>query len=156
MKQKYSLVVILGILLIVSGCAGLNKSQYNTPMNVTLKAPLKADVDVNVGEKISGTASSTVVLFIFEIGRPTKFADGVTYKTSSGVGLAAMEYGTVHRLKAAAAYDAVTKAKADILVAPNYVVDVQDQFFFKTINVTVTGYKGTIKSIKTDNDPPSK
>ncbi|MBK1873862.1 hypothetical protein FE848_11550 [Marinobacter sp. 1-3A] len=113
-----------------------------------ITAPLQTDIkaDVEVGEKITGKASVTKILF-FTIGSDKQFADGVSYGGSSG-GMGLPFGDPVSKAKSAAAYKAVTASGADIIVAPRYTVETEDFLVFGTINVTVEGYKGTIKSIK--------
>jgi hypothetical protein len=50
-------------------------------------------------------------------------------------------------VKAAAAYDATTKAKADVIVAPRYTIETSDYLVFKTTTAKVDGYKGTLNSV---------
>jgi hypothetical protein len=50
--------------------------------------------------------------------------------------------------KSAAAYKAVTTSGADLIVAPRYDVHVEDYFVYKTVNVKVTGKKGTVTAIR--------
>lgn len=50
--------------------------------------------------------------------------------------------------KAAAAYKAVKSSGSDLIVAPRYEVNVEDYFIYKKVDVTVTGNKGSIKSIR--------
>ena len=49
--------------------------------------------------------------------------------------------------KSAAAFKALNGSDADILVSPQYVVEVSNQIWQKTIRVTVTGYGGKIDRI---------
>ncbi|MDN6320240.1 MAG: hypothetical protein L0J77_10790 [Marinobacter sp.] len=136
-----SSLVLAGAL---SGCSSLNVSSNSMPVTAPLQTDIKADVEV--GEKITGKASVTKILF-FTIGSDKQFADGVSYGGSAAGG--GLPFGNpVSKAKAAAAYKAVTASGADIIVAPRYTVEAEDFLVFGTINVTVEGYKGTIKSIK--------
>ena len=127
----------------MSGCSSLNVSSSSMPVTAPLQTDVKADVEV--GEKISGKASVTKVLF-FTISSDKQFSDGVSYGGSTGGGL---PFGDpVAKAKSAAAYKAIESSGADIIVAPRYTVETEDFVVFGTINVTVEGYKGTIKSIK--------
>lgn len=144
--KKLIVTLLLGATVLASGCSTLHSSQYNGPLNVTVEANLKADIEV--GDKITGTASGTNIMWLFNVGMPTKFADGVSFGASTGKkGFGLFAVDTFGRMKAAAAYDAITKSGADVIVAPKYIVDYTDYFFYKSVNVTVTGYKGTIKKI---------
>lgn len=115
------------------------------PISAPLETNVKADVEV--GEKISGKASVTKILF-FTIANDKKFADGVAYGAGGSAASALPFENPVSKAKSAAAYKAVTESGADIIIAPRYTVEAEDFLVFGTINVTVEGYKGTIKSIK--------
>lgn len=146
---------LLGIVAIsIFGCGTIHTSQHSGPMDVRVVAPLKADVAV--GEKITGTASSVNLLWIFNLGTPDKFSDGVAYDAEAKEAPRISWFIPVENIKAAAVYDAVSKAKADVIVAPKYVVEYKDYLLFRTVQVTVTGYKGTINGIKTAEFFPGK
>ena len=151
MKKFVAPLLLLSVVVLASGCISHNGNTASAPLHVNLVAnDLKADV--TVGEKISGQAKMTYFM-IFEFGGTGKYADGVSYDgTSTQLGgnlfsslLAGDTYAGV---KSSAAYDAISKSNADIIISPRYVVDVQDFGIFKTVEVKVTGYKGTIKSIR--------
>ena len=76
---------------------------------------------------------------IFSLFLKTSIADDVY----SGV-------GPGHKMKAAAAYEALVSSGADIIVNPQYVIEKRVSPFFLTTSydVTVTGFKGTISVSK--------
>ena len=137
-----SSLVLAGAL---SGCSSLNVSSNAMPITAPLETNVKADIEV--GEKISGKASVTKILF-FTIANDKEFADGVAYGAGASAGGALPFENPVSKAKSAAAYKAIKQSGADIIVAPRYTVETEDFLIFGTINVTVEGYKGTIKSIK--------
>lgn len=139
-----SLTLILFVAL-MSGCATKNTSQYINPYAGATKSSLEADV--SVGAEISGTSSATIIMGLFSVGADNKFADGVSYSANSS-GSSLPFFDSVGDIKAAATYNAITDANADVLVAPRYVVDVKNYFIFKKVKVEVTGYKGTLNGIK--------
>lgn len=139
-----SLTLILFVAL-MSGCATKNTSQYINPYAGATTSSLEADV--SVGAEISGTSSATIIMGLFSVGADTKFADGVSYSANSS-GSSLPFFDSVGDIKAAATYNAITDANADVLVAPRYVVDVKNYFIFKKVKVEVTGYKGTLNGIK--------
>ena len=111
---------------------------------------MTADIDVDMSKKISGTATMKKFLF-FTTTQPENFADGVTYSMNgtNSTGLLAFLGGSpVDGVKSAAAYNALNSAKAEILVAPTYVVKSIDNLITKEITVQVSGYAGKLKSIK--------
>lgn len=109
-----------------------------------MQTNLKADV--KVGESISGQSSVNIQFGVFKLGGDTQFADGVTY--GGGEGGFALGQDPVASAKSAAAYRAVTASGADVIVAPRYEVNVQDYFVYKTVNISVTGKKGTVIAIR--------
>ncbi len=129
----------------LTGCSSLNTSSNSMPITAPLETNLVADVEV--GEKITGKASVTKILF-FTIANDKEFADGVSYGAGGSSAGALPFENPVSKAKSAAAYKAITESGADIIVAPRYTVKSEDFLIFGTINVTVEGYKGTIKSIK--------
>lgn len=135
-------------MLMLAGCSSLNTSTPAAALNVDVSSELKADIAV--GSKISGTAHTTRILGIFG-SSPSKFADGVSYAASSantGFSLISLGGGAEAATKSAAAYDALNKSGADVIVAPKYTVVKKDYFFYKSIDVTVDGYAGKVNSIK--------
>jgi len=149
MKLFQKVCLVFASVVFTAGCTTLNTSQYNGPLHVSVDAPLKADV--KVGEKISGNAFvKTLFGFIVLDGANFgKYADGINYgMQNSDSFVAQMLARDNSKLMAAAAYDAVHKSGADIIIAPKYVIEVEDNFFVKKTSATVTGYKGTITGIK--------
>ncbi|MBY6192287.1 hypothetical protein KUV78_00635 [Marinobacter hydrocarbonoclasticus] len=131
----------------MTGCSSLNTSAPSLPLSGAVATDVKADIEV--GEKITGESSSTRILF-FTLGAETEYADGVAY-SAGGSGGSLLPFSApnpVESVKAAAAYNAIQKSGADVIVAPRYTVKQDDFVVFGTISVTVEGYKGTITSIK--------
>lgn len=128
----------------LTGCSSMNVSSTPVPLAGTVDTDIKADIEV--GEKITGSSSATQVLF-FTVGGETEYADGVAYgDAGSSSPLAALD--SVAPVKAAAAYNAIKSSGADVIVAPRYTVRKKDYLVYGTIDVTVEGYKGTIKSVQ--------
>ncbi len=132
----------------LTGCSSLNTSAPSLPLSGAVSTDVKADIEV--GEKITGQSSATKVLF-FTLGAESEYADGVAYSAGATNGGSALPFAMpnpVESVKAAAAYNAIQESGADVIVAPRYTVQQDDYVVFGTINVTVEGYKGTIKSVK--------
>ena len=142
--KKLATVAAISAFALLTGCASQNISQPAVPLNGTVGTDLKADV--KVGETISGESSVNILFNVFKLGGDTQFADGVTY--GGGEGGFALGLDPVASAKSAAAYKAVKASGADVIVAPRYEVNVQDYFVYKTVNVSVTGKKGTVTSIR--------
>ena len=148
LKKNFMFLTVAIIILMLSGCASLTKSQFSAPFTPgpIVNAPIKADIAI--GEKISGKASSTTIFKIFKLGSSGKYASGVNYGINGGLG--GFVYDPFSADKEAAAYDAVTNSNADIILAPEYIIEVTDYLIFSKVHVTVTGYKGTIKGLKSE------
>lgn len=131
------------VVLATTGCMSHNVSQPNAPIAGTVTADLKANIDV--GGEITGHSSSNILFGVLKISGDSEFADGVTY---GGPAPAFSLPDPISATKAAAAYKAVKSSGSDLIVAPRYAVSVEDYFIFKKVNVTVTGNKGSIKSIR--------
>lgn len=141
MKKILLLLSVVSVLLMTS-CKSTLASATSTPLSVTENIrPLDADITVDTEKEISGESKTLYFLF-FRLSGDSKYAEGVDYSTKSGL------FSTkVNRAKAAAAYKAVKSSGCDVIVHPNYEVNVEDYVFFKKIHVKVTGYAGTINSI---------
>lgn len=145
--KKIILLPIAILFLFLTSCKSTLAGVVSTPISVTSNIrPLDADVTVDVNKKISGESSMAYFL-VFRLSGDSKFAEGVDYSVKSG-----LFSSKIARAKSAAAYKAVTDSKCDLIVHPNYVVDVEDWLFFKKVKVKVTGYAGTINKIYQQNN----
>lgn len=142
--KHFASIAAISAFALLTGCASQNVIQPTLPLGGAVKTGLKADV--KVGETITGESSVNILFSVLKLGGDTQFADGVTY--GGGEGGFALGLDPVASAKSAAAYKAVKASGADVIVAPRYEVNVQDYFVYKTVNVKVTGNKGTITSIR--------
>lgn len=147
--MKVLVVVAFGVALL--GCTSFNSSQFSGPVNVNVDAPLRADI--NIGEKITGTATIIKVFGVITTEGSRKYADGVNFggNSSSPFNDLLSLSNPLTEAKAAAAFDAIEKSGADVIIAPRYMVQVEDYFVAKKIIATVTGYKGTFNGFKAKN-----
>lgn len=136
-------VVLLTSSAFVAGCASQNASVHDAPLQAKVVGELHPTIVV--GDKISGEASATRVLGFLTFKSSHSYADGVTYGGGSSSLFAG---GLAENVKALAAENAVSTAGADILVAPQYVVDDASYPFVRKVHVKVSGYKGTISKIE--------
>ena len=143
MKKIWMTAAVAAVVLATSGCMSHNVSQPNAPIAGSVTADLKANIDV--GDVITGQSSSDILFGVLKISGDSEFADGVSY---GGPTPAFSLPDPVSATKAAAAFKAVKSSGADLIVAPRYAVSVEDYFIFKKVNVTVTGNKGMIKTIR--------
>lgn len=130
------IAIIISFTIMLGGCASTTKSHIFSDLTVSTQSQLDAEISVDLSKKLSGTAEATYLFNIFQLSGDTEFADGY-----GGM-------GPVGKAKSAAAYKAISGSDADVLVSPQYVVDLVNQVFIQTVTVTVTGYGGKIISIK--------
>ncbi len=156
--MKKNLIVFcfaMAAVLIVSGCSTTNVSKLSGP-TAAISKTIVATPDVEKGERISGDATVTQILWGLFIVGDTKYADNVRFSSqiqgqNEGVAAGVTQFfsvDTTSKGKAAAAYDACNKSGADIILIPNYVVDEKYYFFWSVLNCKVTGFKGIIKGVK--------
>jgi len=143
-KKIASIVVASLLIVVMTGCSTMNATPYSGTLHVNTDANLKANV--TVGAKIYGKASGAVLFGFIPLGMPERYADGVAYSaTSSSFSFFS---GDTDLVKSAAAYDAVSQSHADVIIAPQYTIVTKSYFLYKTIDVTVVGFKGTLTGIK--------
>jgi hypothetical protein len=138
-------ILVLALVSLITGCSTLNESTPSPALNTKVTADFSADIEV--GNVTKGSSQTTIILGI-PFG-DTKYANGVNYGASGSIFDGIYGYNQVELAKSAAAYNALKKMSADILIAPRYTVDEFNFFYlFRTIDVDVTGYSGSIKSVK--------
>ena len=141
MKFNRMLTVLLSFGLLAS-CASSNQGVPSAELHANLNST--NDAKVTVGKKVTASSEGTVILGFIKLMDDHKYADGVNF---SGQG--PMNFlDTAAAIKSAAAYKAMEKSNADVLVAPIYITEVENFFVYKKVKVTVKAYKGTITSIK--------
>lgn len=136
--RVFVLISLLAAAAFTTGCQSTHASKAGAPITAITKTVV-ADPIVESGKAISGTATATTI-FIFSFG-PNKFADGASLPAGGGLDPNAA-------VKNAAVYNACQSAGSDIILAPNYVLVVDDYFVFKKVTCTVSGYAGFVKGIK--------
>ena len=142
MTNKLKLSAAAVALTLLAGCSSYNASQPTSGLVANVESSVKADI--KVGGKISGEATANVLMGVINWGAGDHFVDGVDYGTGGALSFADASASA----KAAAAYNAVKDSGADLIVAPRYEITTEDYVVFKKIHVKVTGYKGTITSVK--------
>ncbi len=136
------LALILSFPTLMVGCSTLNQSAPSQALTSSVNVDFAADVEV--GGITKGSSKTTILFGFIKLG-DSKFADGVNYGTNKPL----FGFSAAEDAKSAAAYKALKKSNADVLVAPRYTVD-EFNFLhiFRTIDAEVTGYAGTIKAVK--------
>tara|TARA_R110001599_G_scaffold330191_1_gene544477 strand:- start:79 stop:552 length:474 start_codon:yes stop_codon:yes gene_type:complete len=157
MNKKISTLAIICVIAL-SGCSTMNSKEFGSPMNLETRAVHEPIIEV--GEKITGESSFTNILWIFDVGADSEFADGVVFGNSvaekgSMLGFIPLADST-SGVKNAAIYNALQKSGADVIIAPRYKLKTVNYVLFKTYTATVEGYRGTIKGFKQINLSGSK
>jgi hypothetical protein len=125
----------------LAGCSSLNQSAVSPPMEHRVITEYTTDVEV--GPKISGKSTTILILGFIKLG-DREYADGVGYGTGFN-----FSFGGAEGAKSAAAYKAVKAGKADILIAPTYIVrEYGFSPIYTTIEAEVTGFAGNVKGVK--------
>lgn len=137
-------LLILGIAVAITSCSSTRTGTLSTPAYAPRAEinPIRANIDVDMDKKISGESLSSYFL-IFQVGGDNKFADGMSYSSESQFN--ALFKARENKTKSAAAFKAVKSSGADIIVHPNYEIQVKNYIIFKQIKVKVTGYAGYFK-----------
>lgn len=137
-------LLILGIAVAITSCSSTRTGALSTPAYAPRAEinPIRANIDVDMDKKISGESLSSYFL-IFQVGGDNKFADGMSYSSESQFN--ALFKARENKTKSAAAFKAVKSSGADIIVHPNYEIQVKNYIIFKQIKVKVTGYAGYFK-----------
>lgn len=136
MKSIKLMSIVALSLLLITGCASVNKSHIYSPVGVSISSDMTADVDVDLSKKLTGSASATFLLGVIKVEGDSKYADGYG------------GFGQIGLVKSAAAFNAISNGNGDVLVSPQYTVNTENYFLYKTIKVEVSGFEGKIKAIK--------
>jgi len=160
MLKKLLPLAIIATAVVSTGCSVRSSKEFSSPLDAgSVRAEFAADIAV--GGKISGESTATTLFGFITLG-DNKFAEGITYGSASSAALQSPLAGILGGMdstgpvKNAAAYDAVTKSSADVIIAPKYVLDIQDYIIWKEVHATVSGYKGTITRINQRKLGPAK
>ena len=133
MRFISKIALSLVLLLVCFSCSSsLSHSALGGSVNVSANVDLEADV--TVGGEIKGSAKESYLFGFFKL-------------SSTGPALVGAGVGG-GSVCSAAAYDAVNSSGSDIIVNPQYVLETNSNLFTSTEECTVTGFKGTINSIK--------
>lgn len=149
--ESMKVLTVAALAVLVSCSTHNNLSQKSGGLHVDVKSDLHADVDVDMTKKIVGKAHH-VRIFGIHTEKSRNYADGVTYPGHhEGGGLFGFfGPGMEEEAKSAAAYNAAVPNKADVIVAPQYLVKVKSYLFglYKEVHAQVWGYAGKIRDIR--------
>ena len=129
----------------LSDCRGHTVSAPKTVVEIKAKSAYKMNVEV--GPKVTGHASSIQLLWLFRYYHDNTFYEAVD-KEDPGILAHFFEFDIIRPTKAAAAYKALKASGSDTLIAPSYIVEVHDYIFWKNVYVTANTYGAIIKGFK--------
>ena len=145
-KHLLKVTVLAASVLAMTSCGVTqNTATHSSPVRsraVNLD-PIKADININEEEKLSGSSSSTYVIG-FRVSGDQNYADGVNFSTM------AFHLGRVRQVKSAAAYNAMLDKGYDVLVHPTYNIKVERGLFVQKYTATVEGYGGKYENFRTE------
>ena len=145
-KHLLKVTVLAASVLAMTSCGVTqNTATHSSPVRsraVNLD-PIKADININEEEKLSGSRSSTYVIG-FRVSGDQNYADGVNFSTM------AFHLGRVRQVKSAAAYNAMLDKGYDVLVHPTYNIKVERGIFVQKYTATVEGYGGKYENFRTE------
>ena len=124
------------VLILLVGCSTYHQSFYQPE---TQTSPYSLEVEKISDNEITGTASSSYIFGFIKVSGESEFADGITYGSNDN--------GEYPELKSAAAYDAISKNGCSVLIAPRYIVETSNAFFYRSVSVKVVGYPGRYKQL---------
>ena len=134
-------IIILMTIFLMTGCTVRKSDDLSSNININIESNLEATI--TVGEKISGTGYETVILGLFR----TPNSKYTSYGTTSDA-VKSSFFNFVENAKGKAVYEAKKSSNADLIIHPEFIITEENFFFYKTIKCEVSGYKGTIKTIK--------
>lgn len=151
MNKKFFVTgVIAGLLALLStGCANIKASKLSSQVSVPME-PVYVRPTIVAGKKtISGKATVHSLFGIITWGVNAQ-AVGVSYDAGPGGfvnPIASLAEKSESVARNAAAYEATTSCKADIILAPQYVIVTKDYFIYKSITCKVKGFPGFVKGV---------
>lgn len=158
MKKSFFAVAFASaaVAMIATGCTSVEANKVGDQVHVVMPVYVKPDIETS-NNLISGEATLHSILGGLITWGVDSQAVGVDYRnsdpSSSKDGIfgqyRAMLVGDESIARNGAAYDATTKANADIILTPRYVTKSESFWiFYKRVNCKVKGFPGYIKSVK--------
>ena len=168
MKKIYKLVAILFISASFTGCISTNKMSNSAVVKgpgVVKHHELEADITIDDTKKLKGNSKSTYFL-MFRIEGDSEYADGVNYNsvgvTDGGAFIGQLlsmlnplniinklfTGDAASKVKASAAYDALSSSDADFLAHPTYTYTKKNWLIIQQFEATVEGYPGKYSNFR--------
>lgn len=147
--KKITMLSAIAVMLVIcgTGCTSFESNRGGIPLDVIMKVEVQPDVEI-VQRKVVGKATTKSLFGLFTWGVENQVV-GVNYNGEGApVSLFSGLDPATSAAKNGAAYDACSKSKADLLLAPRYNLKINDYLIYKEVNCSVSGYPGKLKSIK--------
>ena len=129
---------------VMTGCMATHTNDATATVQFNVEKDFKADV-MTSQQAVSGEATVHNLFGLISWG-VSDFADDAFVTTNASPLQLAASPLTI--AKQGATYNACESAKADVILAAKYKIDVADFFVYKTVKCKVTGDPGTIKGVK--------
>lgn len=130
--------------VVMTGCFAAHTNDAAAAADVKVQKTYTADI-VAGAKTVTGEATVHNVLNIITWG-VSNFADDA-FVSTSGPSLQVLA-SPLTVAKQGATFNACQAAKADVILAAKYRIDIKDYFVYKAIKCQVIGYPGTIKGVK--------
>ena len=144
--------MICSIAIFFNSCVSTNKGYQSSPVisrNVQLD-PIKADIKVNETAKLKGESTS-IYFLCFRIGGDNTFADGINYSTDAVSPIKSLKTARLNKVRAAAAYKALSNGDYDFLVHPNYTITSMNFLgLVRVYDCYVSGYGAKYENFRTE------
>ena len=144
--------MICSIAIFFNSCLSTNKGYQSSPVisrNVQLD-PIKADIKVNETAKLKGESTS-IYFLCFRIGGDNTFADGINYSTDAVSPIKSLKTARLNKVRAAAAYKALSNGDYDFLVHPNYTITSMNFLgLVRVYDCYVSGYGAKYEKFRTE------
>ena len=143
MKKIYLIAFLsLTFIMLNSSCTSVRTNKIGVPLGTHMAVEIKPNITI-AKEQVIGEATEKAVFGIFAWG-VSKTAEGFTYNAEPVISLDV----AANKAKAGAVYNACKKAKADILISPQYLIETKNYVIYKVVKCKVIGYPATLNSVE--------
>lgn len=150
LAQNASFTFLLSLLFF--SCSTVERGHNNRGINISIDAPMQAQIDVDLSNELVGYAYGGYLFGIFKVSGDRRYTPGMDFPNQSRRPWLFRIFSRTDKVKAAAAYNAIRQSNADVLVSPQYVIEESHwNPFWKSIKVKVSGHAGKIVAIRSKN-----
>ena len=143
MKKIYLFALMgLAFILLTNSCTSLKTNKIGAPLETKMVLDIKPNVTI-AKKKVIGEATVKAVFGVFAWG-VSKTAEGYTFNGNNAVSFDV----AANKAKAGAVFDACKKAKADMLISPQYKIVTKNYVVYKVVKCKVSGFPATVNSVE--------